>query len=249
MALSRKNGLRQVERLPLERRAAEMLRDQILSGAFPPGYRLVEVSLAQRLGLSRGTVRAALSELVHEGLVEQVAYTRWAVPELSSEDAHELFTLRSALEGMGARLAAERLVPEGAKRLELAFQTFVEAAVRGSRGRITELDFALHKLIIELSNHRRLQRQYTLIEQQVRRYIACSNALIPAAENIVEMHAPLVTAILQRRGGGAEREARRHNIDEGKVLVAQLRDKAAKGTALKLVRSPTGRPVAPKAND
>jgi hypothetical protein len=64
----------------LDGQAADVLREQILSGRFAPGLRLVEASLADRLGVSRGTVRAALSELAHEGLVSQVAYTKLMPP-------------------------------------------------------------------------------------------------------------------------------------------------------------------------
>src|SRR5436190_939921 len=101
-----------IRKQPLERQAASVIRERILSGEFPPGHRLVETVLAEQLALSRGPVRAALSELVHEGLVEQVAYTLWELPALSDKDAWELYTLRSALEGLGARLVAEQISPE-----------------------------------------------------------------------------------------------------------------------------------------
>ncbi len=81
-----------VERRSLDRRAADVLREEILSGRFPPGYRLVETWLAQQLQVSRGTVRAALSELAHQGLVDQVAYTKWSVPDLKAQDAWELYS-------------------------------------------------------------------------------------------------------------------------------------------------------------
>jgi DNA-binding GntR family transcriptional regulator len=223
----------QIKKQPLERQAADVLRDRILSGDFPPGYRLVETQLAEQIGLSRGTIRGALSELVHEGLVEQVAYTRWEVPGLSNDDAWELYTLRSALEGLGARLAAERIDSGSAERVRRAFTTLAAAAAKNDRGRVTEEDFALHKLIIELSGHRRLHRQYTVIEQQIRRYIACSNALTPDPKSIVQQHEPLVSAILTGRASAAEREAREHNVLEGKLLVDELREKDAK--ALKLI--------------
>src|SRR5258706_2860212 len=99
----------QIKKSPLEKQAASVLRERILSGEFLPGHRLVESWLAEQLGLSRGTVRAALSDLVHEGLVEQIAYTRWAVPALSAQDAWDVYTLRSALEGLAARLVAEHM--------------------------------------------------------------------------------------------------------------------------------------------
>lgn len=213
----------QIKKSPLERQAATAIRERVLSGEFPPGHRMVETWLSEQLGVSRGTVRAALSELVHEGLVEQIAYTRWAVPTLSAKDAWELYTLRSALEGLAARLVAENMSPEAEKRIRNAFQAIKEAAAQGDRATLTECDAALHKLIIDLSSHQRLQRQYTVIEQQTRRYIAVSNALTVDAVGIVAQHEPIVEALLAGRPELAEREAKRHNFEEGALLVEQLR--------------------------
>ena len=211
-----------INKATLDRQAAAVLRRKVLSGEFPPGYRLIETGLAEQLQLSRGTIRAALSELVHEGLVEQIAYTRWAVHSLSATDAWELYTLRSALEGLGARLAAERLSEEMGEKLRAAFENIKAAAVLNDRGQLAESDAQLHKLIIEMCGHKRLHRQYTLIEQQTRRYIACSNALTIDADGVVSQHAPIVSAILSRLPDLAEREARRHNLEEGSLLVKQL---------------------------
>lgn len=213
----------QIKKSPLERQAAAVLRERILSGEFLPGHRLVESWLAGQLGLSRGTVRAALSELVHEGLVEQVAYTRWAVPTLSSRDAWELYTLRSALEGLAARLVAQSMTPTARERIGAAFQAIKDAAANGQRAALSDCDAALHKLIIELSGHQRLKRQYTVIEQQTRRYIAISNTLTVDADGIVAQHEPIVRALLAGNGDLAETEAKRHNFEEGALLVAQLR--------------------------
>lgn len=219
-----------IRKQPLERQAASVIRERILSSEFPPGYRLVETTLAEQLELSRGTVRAALSELVHEGLVEQVAYTRWAVPEISGTDAWELYTLRSALEGLGARLVAENMSPEISRQIEQAFGAIKDAAQRNDRARLTDTDAALHTLIIRLSGNKRLERQYTVIEQQIRRYIASSNALVVEAAGIVAQHEPIVAAILAGRAAAAEREAKRHNLEEGARLVEQFR-LAVPGTA------------------
>jgi len=220
-----------IRKQPLDRQAAQVIRERILAGTFPPGYRLVETALAEQLDLSRGTVRAALSELVHEGLVEQVAYTRWEVPELSDKDAWELYTLRSALEGLGARLVADEIAPDAARQIEGAFTHLKNAAQRNDRASLTDADAALHALIIRLSGNRRLERQYTVIEQQIRRYIASSNALITDPAGIVAQHEPIVSAILAGRAAAAEREARRHNLEEGARLVEQLRRTALETAA------------------
>lgn len=217
----------QIKKSPLERQAAAVLRARILSGEFLPGHRLVETWLAEQLGLSRGTVRAALSQLVHEGLVEQVAYTRWAVPELTAKDAWELYTLRSALEGLAARLVAQAMTPDASARLRSAFDDIKAAAAHGDRATLSERDAALHKLIIDLSGHQRLQRQYTVIEQQTRRYIAVSNTLTVDADGIVAQHEPVVEALIAADPDRAEREAKRHNFEEGALLVEQLRRKEA----------------------
>ena len=117
-----------VDRRSLDRRVADALREEILSGRFPPGFRLVETWLAQQLHVSRGTVRAALAELAHQGLVEQVAYTKWSVPDLKAQDAWELYTLRASLEGLASYLAAEAMTPAAQTSLKVSFERLVAAA-------------------------------------------------------------------------------------------------------------------------
>lgn len=217
-----------IKKQSLDKQAAESVRQQILSGAFPPGFRLVEAWLAGQFGLSRGTIRGALSELSHEGLVTQVAYTKWIVTEITDEAAWELFTLRSALEGLGARLAAKKISANDRSRLSAAYEELVAAAKRGDRAAVTEADFGLHKLIIEISGHQRLAAQYRLIEQQVRLLIASSNALLSTTDEIVNQHKPMVAAILAGQSANAERLIRHHNLSEGESLAAHLRAASVK---------------------
>jgi len=212
-----------IKKQSLDKQAAAGIRQQILSGAFPPGFRLVETWLAEQFGLSRGTIRGALSELSHEGLVTQVAYTKWIVTEISVDDIWELFVLRSALEGLGARLAAEKVTPENRGKLSHVYEELVKAATADDRAAVTEADFALHKLIIDLSGHRRLESHYRLIEQQVRLVIASSNALLPTIEQIVGQHEPIVKSIMAGRAADAENFIRYHNLSEGEALTAHVR--------------------------
>lgn len=223
-----------IKKQSLDKQAAESVRQQILGGAFPPGFRLVEAWLAGQFGLSRGTIRGALSELSHEGLVTQVAYTKWIVTEISDEAAWELFTLRSALEGLGARLAAKKISAADRSRLSAAYEELVAAAKRGDRAAATEADFSLHKLIIEISGHQRLAAQYRLIEQQVRLVIASSNALLSTIDEVVGQHQPMVDAILAGQPAAAERLIRHHNLSEGESLAAHMR--AARERKVEAVR-------------
>ena len=205
----------------LDYQAADVIREQILSGCFPPGSRLLEVQLAEQLNLSRGTIRSALQQLTHEGLVVQFPYKGCAVPALSSQDAWELYTLRNVLEGLAAQLAAEAMTPDKASTLDAALQHLVEVAKSGNRGKVADADFALHKTIIQLSGHQRLQEQYKIVGQQIRLYIASCNALIPDLDAIVEEHNLLVKAICSGNASRAEKIAKEHNVD-GKALVKHL---------------------------
>ena len=211
-----------VDRRSLDRRVADALREEILSGRFAPGFRLVETWLAQQLQVSRGTVRAALSELAHQGLVDQVAYTSWSVPDIRAQDAWELYTLRASLEGLGSYLAAEAMVPAKAVELTAAFERLAQSAKVGEVGPAVEADLMLHKTIVGLSGHGRLIKQYEILEQQLRRYMTSSNALMHDTREIGDQHRPIVEAILAGQAGEAEALAKSHNLTEGRKLYNAL---------------------------
>ncbi len=211
-----------VDRRSLDRRVADALREEILSGRFAPGFRLVETWLAQQLEVSRGTVRAALSELAHQGLVDQVAYTSWSVPDMRAQDAWELYTLRATLEGLGSYLAAEAMTPAKGEEITAAFERLVESARVGEVGPAVEADLMLHKTIVGLSGHGRLMKQYEILEQQLRRYMTSSNALMHDTGEIGDQHRPIVEAILSGRAGEAEALAKSHNMTEGRKLFNKL---------------------------
>ncbi|WP_315981782.1 GntR family transcriptional regulator [Aliamphritea spongicola] len=97
-----------INKRSLEEQAAELIREDIINGELTPGTRLVETTLAKEYGLSRGTIRIALHQLGTESLITQVPYAGWSVSELDDQDIWELYTLRATLEGMAARLAAEK---------------------------------------------------------------------------------------------------------------------------------------------
>ena len=216
-----------VDRRSLDWRAADVLRTQILSGKLVPGQRITETALAAQLEVSRGTLRAALRSLAHEGLIEQVAYTKWMLPEFSNGDAWELYSLRSTLEGMAAHLAAQHRTANCALTLQAAFDRLVAAVASKRHARVAEADLALHKTIVSITGHQRLIDQYHLLEQQVRHYIVCSNALIMDLNQIVSEHEPIVRAIIAGKPDLAERLARAHNAPEvERAAAAVARERA-----------------------
>ncbi|MBK8157941.1 MAG: GntR family transcriptional regulator [Rhodospirillaceae bacterium] len=227
-----------LDRRSLDWRAADLLREQILSGELPHGHRLVETSLAEQLEVSRGTLRSALRTLSYEGLIDQVAYTKWIVPERSHADAWELYTLRGSLEGLAARLVTERQRPDAINSVRAAFDRLVKAVAAESHSAVAEADAALHKTIIVAAGHRRLLEQYQLLEQQIRHYIIWSNAMIVDLHQMVPAHQPLVAAIV---GGDVETAARlglEHNAPEvdkaaGDMAQHEINTAAPNGAAKK----------------
>jgi DNA-binding GntR family transcriptional regulator len=89
-------------------RAYAALRDEIVTWKLAPGTALSEIELADRLGVSRTPLRAALARLALEGLVDTSRGRTGIVPDVSIESVVELFELREALETQAARLAARR---------------------------------------------------------------------------------------------------------------------------------------------
>jgi DNA-binding GntR family transcriptional regulator len=214
----------QIEKRSLEVQAADAIRKRIVSGELPAGERLTEIRLSDELNLSRGTVRSALLRLATEGLIEQVPYSGWNVVRLTARDAWELYTLRSSMESLAARLAAANLTKSGEKPLEEALEALARACADGNLALVAHADFGLHKKIIEASGHVRLGQQYLAIENQVQMYIASSDALVVSREAVLEQHRPLLAAILSRNVEAAATIARDHNLVEGQTLVRHFRE-------------------------
>jgi DNA-binding GntR family transcriptional regulator len=225
--------MKPIEKRSIESRATSALRAEIMNGRFEPGERLTEMQLAGQLAVSRATVRTALHHLVGEGLIVQVPYTGWVVAELTPKDAWELFTLRAAMEGLAAKLATERLSPDGKTQLGAALDGLSRAVATGSGKRTAEADFEFHRVIVELAEHQRLARQYQLVEQQVRLSIASSNALLPDLRTVLEQHQPIADAILSSRPQQAAKLSEQHALSEGEKLVDHLEklEKRKSGTS------------------
>lgn len=120
---------------PLRKQVIELLREAILSSEYKPGDRLVERDLCDRCGVSRTVVREALRHLEAEGLVEIVPNRGPVVASLGIVDAQGLYEVREAVEGLAAKLAAERATPAQRLALGRALKR-VESAYR--RGNLRE---------------------------------------------------------------------------------------------------------------
>ncbi|WP_025691209.1 GntR family transcriptional regulator [Paenibacillus zanthoxyli] len=126
------------------------LYDLVLSGRFPPGEWIRERELKEMLGVSSTPIREAMRMLVQERILESVPHHGVRVKELSLKELKDLYELRAELEGMAARLAAERGNSSHFKQMENLLN--LEQAHRESTGHAVdaiELNNRFHDLVVE----------------------------------------------------------------------------------------------------
>lgn len=185
-----------LNRASLAETTAELLRERILTGTLPPGYRLVEADIARQLNTSRGPVREALAMLRAEGLVDEEPGRGAFVAVLDARAIEEVYEIRAALESAAARLVIARNDPRDRDELEAALAAMRRTAASGDRIALVDADLALHGTLCRISGNERL---YRIWENQVgllRAFIRLETSrLVPAFEPLVDEHAHLVAEI------------------------------------------------------
>lgn len=128
--------------------AIERVREAILCGEIPPGARLHQVSLAERFGISRTPLRAALVALSHSGLVTYESNRGYRVRELSREQLNDAFMIRAEIEALACRLAANRITADEVHELHQLVdegENFLEirASAAGQTGSLSKEQLTL----------------------------------------------------------------------------------------------------------
>ncbi len=185
-----------ISKQSLEEQAANFLREQILSGVYTSGDKLVESSLAKSLELSRTTVRMALNTLASEGLITQKPYTGWQVITMEDSDLWEIYHLRVALETQSAKMAAEKIDDEKRDTLKEFMKGFLELCEQPGVdiNQISHRDLELHKLIVKLSGSERVAKMYNTVANQMVIYMHMTH-LDYSIHDSAQSHVPLVEAI------------------------------------------------------
>ncbi len=198
------------------------VRSGILHGDFRPNERLIEVTIADRLGTSRTPVREALQRLATEGLIVG-GRQGWAVREFTAVEIREIFEVRGALEGLATELAAERATDEQRKVIEEVHQREQElTGRRGARREQVELNDEFHEAVLAASGNRRL---IDACERNLAYYfnhpVAATLSDDEAAATIGE-HTAVVQAILARDVESAGRAARAHVTRSLELVLGNL---------------------------
>ncbi|MCY1166453.1 phosphonate utilization associated transcriptional regulator [compost metagenome] len=213
------------------------LREMILAGELPSGARITELAIVEKLGVSRTPIREALMRLEQEGLLEALANGGYAVRTFSERDVSEAIELRGTLEGLSARLAAERGVATVVLNEARACLDQVDSVLRqpalddDAFLRYVSLNQKFHNLLSEMAGSAVIARE---LDRVVNLPFASPSAFVvlqansPQARDILivaqDQHRQVLGAIEQREGSRAEAIMREHSRIAQRNLHATLQN-------------------------
>ena len=158
------------EYLPLRDVVFNTLRKAILRGELKPGERLMEIQLANKLGVSRTPIREAIRKLELEGLVLMIPRKGAEVAQITEKNMQDVLEVRKALEELSVQLACERITPEQVEEMKMAAEDFRKVLKSGDVTKIAEADVKFHDIIFAATNNQRLITLLNNLREQMYRF-------------------------------------------------------------------------------
>jgi DNA-binding GntR family transcriptional regulator len=209
VAASHARGRRRPPRAELPRAQVYVeLRTAILQGTLPPLERITENQIAARFGLSRTPVREAFRRLEAEGLIQVVPQRGSFVSQPSLEGILEIYQIRTPLEAMATRVAAETIEAGPLKRLEEILA--LEQDRRLSAERSLRLNREFHAVIVACARNRRLTSMLVGLQDEVHRVRVLWPSTVARLDETWKEHAAILAALKAHDPAAAERCMREH---------------------------------------
>ncbi len=210
----------------------ETIRSAIVHGELKPGERLMEVQLAEELGVSRTPVRESIRKLELEGLVKMVPRKGAYVTPMSVTDLVEMMEIRGALEGLVARLAAKYASPEEIDALRESNDCFENAIGNGDYDGIIDYDIAFHEILYKACGNNRLRSMiHSLREQMLRMRVEYVHH-VTDMHPLRGQHRAIIDGVANGDPDAAEAAAKAHiattKDDMVAVLKSQLKQSSEK---------------------
>jgi DNA-binding GntR family transcriptional regulator len=206
--------------------------EAIIDRTLPPGHRIRQHELAEKLGVSRQPVSHALHLLHAQGLVAESGRRGFEVTQLDPLRIRQLYEVRGAIDALAARLAATRVKTDAVRRARL------EAALQAGRAgsnpkaslpKLIALDVDFHSAIHALSGNPAIEEMVAPQWPHMRRAMATVLAELDYRESAWTEHETIATHILSGNAGAAEAAALAHAHRAGQMIEERLKasDKAA----------------------
>ncbi len=208
--------------LPLRDVVFKTLRQGILKGDLKPGERLMEIHLAERLGVSRTPIREAIRMLELEGLVTMVPRKGAEVARISKQDLRDVLEVRRSLDSLAVSLACRRITEEEKVLLSEAEREFERSIETKDATAIAEADVKFHDVILRASKNGRLIQMVSNLAERVYRYRLEYIKDLRNHAGLIEEHRNIMRFIGQGDVTNACSVSEMHIDNQEKSIISQL---------------------------
>ena len=210
------------EYLPLRDVVFNTLRRAILRGELKPGERLMEITLADKLGVSRTPIREAIRKLELEGLVVMAPRKGAKVASITERDLNDVLEVRKGMEVLAISLACKRITGEELEKLETIEQSFQKLIESGNLTELAEMDVKFHDTIYQATNNQRLVQLLNNLREQMYRYRMEYLKHIAVRRTLAEEHKAICRALRERDEQQAEEYVSIHIDNQQKAIIRSL---------------------------
>lgn len=207
------------EYLPLRDVVFNTLRQAILRGELKPGERLMEIQLANKLGVSRTPIREAIRKLELEGLVLMVPRKGAEVAEITEKSLRDVLEIRKVLEELAVQLACEKITQEEIVQLERAAKEFERIVKNKDVTKVAEADVRFHDVIYMATDNQKLISLLNHLREQMYRYRVEYLKRPESHTKLIKEHQQIIEYIQRREKDAASEIVCRH-IDNQVAAVA-----------------------------
>lgn len=205
---------------PLREVIFNTLREAIIVGELKPGERLMEVPLAEKMGVSRTPVREAIRKLELEGLVDMVPRKGAHVAELSIKDIINVLDVRKSLDGLATALAAERITEEELKELKHINSQFINYVEKENLQGSIKKDVEFHEIIYRSSRNDKLIQIVNNLREQVHRFRVIYLKDYVSPKELIKEHLDIYDAITRKNSGLAQEAAEKHIKHQKEAIIS-----------------------------
>jgi DNA-binding GntR family transcriptional regulator len=209
---------------PLRDVIFDTLREAIIAGELQPGERLMEVQLAEKMGVSRTPVREAIRKLELEGWVLMTARKGASVATFSVKDIMDVLEVRAALDGQAAFLSAIRIKGDELKELKNIEAQFMKNVEKGNLQDIVKKDVEFHEVIYKSSRNDKLMQIVSNLREQVHRFRIIYTKDFSITQNLVKEHMEILEAIDSRNAEKAQKAAYAHIENQKEAIVKSIKN-------------------------
>ncbi len=210
------------EYLPLRDVVFYTLRQAILKGELEPGERLMEMQLAEQLGVSRTPIREAIRKLELEGLVLMIPRRGAIVAKITEKDLRDVLEVRSSLERLSTELACERMHDETIAELKQAQEAFKEALNQNDITLQAQRDVEFHDVIYKATGNLRLIQMLNNLREQMYRYRLEYLKHDLAHQTLIEEHEAIIEALSKRDKETATKIIVRHVYNQELTVMKKI---------------------------